>query len=221
MAQWRDRQLAGIVIRIKRLLRAVFINLLPKIALLIKQPDADHRNTKIAGRFHLIARYISEAARVDGQSFAQHKLHAEIGDASQGLVSVVFLKPRGCLRRLPAGIDQPIDSLSKSRVAQHFPDLVAGCCLQDDPWVIRKVPQFGIQQPPNFVGRVVPRPSQIQSELRQRIESINSGCLVNIGRRDWPSLLAHELNGLPHKKTGAAARLPNASGHDRGIAHWC
>ena len=140
MSQWSDRQLAGVVIGIKRLLCAVLIDLLPKIALLIKQPDADHRNTKIAGRFHLIARYIPESARVDRQSFAQHELHAEIGGTSQGLVSVVFLKPRGCLRLLPAGIDQPIDSLSKSRVAQHFLDLVAGCRLQDDPWVIRNVP---------------------------------------------------------------------------------
>ena len=81
MAQRRDRQLSGVVIWKERLLRSVLVNHLAKIGLLIQQSYADHWDAQIAVGFELIAGDVAEAARVDGQSFAQHKLHAEIGGA--------------------------------------------------------------------------------------------------------------------------------------------
>src|ERR1035441_8674163 len=51
LAQRRDRQLSGIVIRIKSLLRSVLVNPLAKIALLVEQPHADHRHAQRAGGF--------------------------------------------------------------------------------------------------------------------------------------------------------------------------
>jgi len=37
---------------------------------------------------------------------------------------------------------------------------------------MRDLPQLGIQLPPYFVGRVVPRPMHIQGKLRQGIEPL-------------------------------------------------
>ena len=83
LAQRRDRQLSGIVVRVEGLLLSVLVDHLAKIALLIEQSHADHRHTQIAGGFELIAGHIAKPARVDGQSFAQHEFHAEICDAGQ------------------------------------------------------------------------------------------------------------------------------------------
>ena len=81
LAQRRDRQLAGVVVGIEGLLRSVLVNHLAKIALLVEQSHTDHRDTQVAGGFELIPRHVAKAAGVNGQRFAQHKLHAEIGRA--------------------------------------------------------------------------------------------------------------------------------------------
>ena len=60
LAQRRNRQLPGVVIRIKGLLRSVFVDYLTKIALLVEQPDADHRHAQVAGSFELIAGHIAQ-----------------------------------------------------------------------------------------------------------------------------------------------------------------
>jgi hypothetical protein len=134
---------------------------------------------------------------------------------------VVLLKPRGRLRRLPAGFDQPIDVFAKSGVGQHFVDLVTRCRLQDDPGVIRDLPQFGIKLPPNFVGSVVPRPSQIQSEFRQRIESVDSSGLVNIGRRHCRVCWLMSDAGYHTKKQAPPPGCRMRPAMTEAIAHWC
>src|SRR5208282_304898 len=67
-SQRHDRQLAGVAIRIEGLLRAVLVDHLAEIALLIKQPHADDRNAQIAGRLELIAGDVAEATRVVGKA---------------------------------------------------------------------------------------------------------------------------------------------------------
>jgi len=79
---------------------------------------------------------------------------------------MIPLKPRGRLRRLPARVDQSIDVLAERRVAQHALNPVARNPLQDHPGVMCDRPQFGIELPPHFVGRVIPRPAHIQGEFR-------------------------------------------------------
>ena len=108
-----DGQLAWIVDRIERLLPSFRIEVLTEISLTIKQADSDHRNTQVAGRFHLVAGYIAEAARVNRQRFAQHELHAEIGDRRERGVWVLLLKP--CVRGvgLPVLAQQIVQTLMK------------------------------------------------------------------------------------------------------------
>ena len=61
LAQRRDRQLSGIVIRVERLLLPVLVDHLAKIALLVEQSHAGHRHTQIAGGFELIAGHVAQA----------------------------------------------------------------------------------------------------------------------------------------------------------------
>ena len=125
LAQRRDRQLSGIVIWEEGLLVSALVDDLTKIALLVEQSHADHRHTEIAGGLELITGHITEPARVDGQSFAQHEFHAEIRGAGQGSVRVVSLKPSGRLCRLPCRLHQASDTFAEDGVGQHALDLVA------------------------------------------------------------------------------------------------
>src|SRR6202035_5771960 len=45
--------------------------------------------------------------------------------------------------------------------------------LQDNPGVLRELPQRRIELPPHCVGAMVPRGVQIQSQLREGIEPVN------------------------------------------------
>ncbi len=85
-AQGCDRQLSGIVVGIEGLLRAILVDHLAKIALLVEEPHADHRHPQIAGRLELITGHIAQSARIDGQGLAQHVFHAEIGDTAERCV---------------------------------------------------------------------------------------------------------------------------------------
>ena len=58
----RDRQLSGVVVGVESLLRPVLVNLLAKIALLVKQSHADHRDAQVAGGFELIAGHIAKTS---------------------------------------------------------------------------------------------------------------------------------------------------------------
>jgi hypothetical protein len=52
------------------------------------------------GYMGLITGYIAKPARVNGQSFAQHKFHAEINGAGQGSAQMILLKPQPATTQL-------------------------------------------------------------------------------------------------------------------------
>ena len=84
-----------------------------------------------------------------------------------------LLKPCGRLCGLPPGPYQAIDLFAKRGIGQHAINLVARDRLQDNPGVVRELPQIWIKLPPDFVRRVIPRPTQIQGQLGQRIEPLD------------------------------------------------
>ena len=67
-AQWRDRELAGIIVRKQRLLRAVLVDHLTEIALLIEQSDADNRHAQIARGLELVTGDVAKSARVSANA---------------------------------------------------------------------------------------------------------------------------------------------------------
>ena len=83
LAQRGDRQLSGVVVREKGLLRSVFVDHLAEVALLVEQSHPDHRHPQIACGFELVAGHVAKPPRINGESLAQHKLHAEICSAGE------------------------------------------------------------------------------------------------------------------------------------------
>ena len=80
--------MARVIKWIDGLLATIRIDLLTEVPLLVQQPHTDERHTEIAGGLELIARHIAEAAAIDGKGFAQHELHAEVGDRAEWRVGV-------------------------------------------------------------------------------------------------------------------------------------
>ena len=117
-AQRCDRQMSGLVIRKERLLRAILVDQLAKIAVLVEQPHANHRHTQVTGGLELIAGHVAQAARVNGQGFAQHEFHAEIRHAVQRGLRVGLLKPPGRFGRLAPRLHQIVNDFAKSRIGQ-------------------------------------------------------------------------------------------------------
>ena len=163
----------GIVVRVKSLLRAVLVDHLAKIALLVEQAHADHGHAQVARGFELIAGYVTKSSRIDRERFAQHEFHAEIRHTSQGRLGMILLKPRRGLRRHTFGSDELIDPLAEGGIGQPAFELVPRDRLQDGPGVIGEFPQRRIKLPPHFVGAMTPRPAHIQRQLRQVIDPLD------------------------------------------------
>ena len=83
------------------MLHAIPVDLLAKITLRIEQTDADHRHAQVTRGFELIAGDVAESARIDRQSFAQHVLHAEIGNAGERRIADGFAETSAAIRSPP------------------------------------------------------------------------------------------------------------------------
>jgi len=86
---------------------------------------------------------------------------------------MLLLKPCGRLRRLTLCPQVVINVLTESRICQHMFELVPRDRLQDNPRILREVPQDGIKRAPHSVRGMVPRPAHVQGKLRQRIEPLD------------------------------------------------
>ena len=183
-AQRRDGQLPGIVVWVQRLLRAVAVDRLPEVALLVEQSDADHRDAQIAGGLQLVTGDITQTTRVDRQRFAEHELHAEVRHALQCRSRVCLLEPRARLRRLLAGVQQILDVLAKRGIFQRLPHNVARHRLQHDPGIARQLPKHRIEPAPQVIGGMVPGRPHVQRKGCQGIVTWG-----DFGRRTRPWLV--------------------------------
>ena len=106
---------------------------------------------------------------------------------------MLLLKPRRRLRRLTLGSQQVINVLTVGRIGQHALELVPRDRLQDNPGVLREFPQRRIKLPPHLVGGMIPRPAQIQGQLRQGIEPLDFRGQEAVDRVADTCLFAHAI----------------------------
>jgi hypothetical protein len=67
--------------------------------------------------------------------------HAEISDAFQRRLRMIFLKPRGRFRCLALGLEQAVNVFAKGRIGQHAFKFIFGDSLQNYPGILRELPQ--------------------------------------------------------------------------------
>jgi len=161
-SQGSNGQLSRVVEWIERLLRAAGVNLLAKVALLVKQSHGHDGNGQIAGRFQLISRYVAQTTGVDRQTLAQHVLHAEVRRQFQLGFRMRFLKPCWGLDLLALLPQEFFHPAPERRVGRDDLELFLRYGLQYNPGVLRKFPELRIQLSPQLIRRTVPRPAQVK-----------------------------------------------------------
>ena len=190
LAQRANRQLTRIIDRIECLLAAFRVEVLAKISLAIEQAHSGHRHAQVAGRLHLVARYVAQPTGINGQRLAQHELHAEVGNRGERRLPVLVLEPRLRTVGFPVLAKQMVEARAKLRRAQSSFDLLFGDRPQDDPWILGCGPKLLVEFFPQFIGCVVPGPVQVERQLHQGVDSID---LQPIGR------CLRIVQFLPHK----------------------
>ena len=88
------RQLVDVGLEIFFLLPAVAIQMLPEIALAVKQADADQRNVEVGGALDVIAGEHAQAAGIDRHRFVQAELGGEIRHRTRPQHAGVSWRPR-------------------------------------------------------------------------------------------------------------------------------
>ena len=71
MADFANRQVIKILVEVDRLLNSVLVDLLPEIAVPVKQTDCHKIQIKVARRFAMIAREDAEAAGIVWDRFVK------------------------------------------------------------------------------------------------------------------------------------------------------
>ena len=165
-----DRQLARIVVRVEGLLRALLIDQLAEVALLVEQSHPDHRHPEIARRLELIARDVAQAAGIDWQRLAQHEFHAEVCDPLHGAIRMCLLEPGRGMRDLVRLRGKPRQGRVECRVGQHLRQSFGRSGAEHHPGIVRALPQLRLELFPELVGGVAPRPAQIQGQPAQHFD---------------------------------------------------
>ena len=154
-------------------MRSLSVDHLPEIALLIEKPHPYDRHSKIAGRFELVAGDIPEPSGINGQRLAQHVFHAKIRDAFQMRFRMFLLKPGGRFLCLAPRCSKAFTLLRKLESASLFNSwsLATDCNTTQGLFVTFQSNGSSVRH--DIVGAVIPRPAQIQSQLRQIIETFD------------------------------------------------
>jgi hypothetical protein len=148
------------------------IDVLPEITLLVKQPDAHHRNPQIARRLEMVASHVTQSARVDGQRIAQHIFHAEVSDCTQPRIRLRRLKPALPLVARGPFRQDFLQFLVEAHIGERRIELWPRYSLQHQPCVVRQIPEFGIKLSPEFVRGMIPRRAQIERQFRDRLQKV-------------------------------------------------
>ena len=164
-AQRLDGHRHRIVVGIGLVLPAVPIDRLPKVALLIQDPDPHRGQPEVARRLEEVAGEDPEAAGIERDGLAETELHAEIGDQ-------VSVEARGAARapgaRTQVGpplFGEPTEAIEERAVRCELAEPAGGDLHEREPGIARSLPDVLVERSPQRVRCVTPGPPQIEREL--------------------------------------------------------
>src|SRR5438874_11583150 len=196
-ADFSDRQVIKILIEINRLLNAVLVDLLPEIAVSVKQTDRDEFQIKITGRFAMVAGENAQPAGVIRDRFVKTEFGRKIGN--------------GIFDRA-AGTGFPVGIVSTQIFFEFLKDLlelaheIFVLCelfqprlprkLQHADWImICAVPQFGIEMTKKTARGRLPRPPEIKTHLPQRLQYRRQDGSHIVSLKSWLANARHCSRG--------------------------
>ena len=172
------------VVRIHRIvvfrLPVVGVNGLLKIALPVKQADADKSQAEIAGGLGMVAGQDAEAAGGNRQRFVQAKLRREIRDGVLEQLGRILMAPGVLVRQVGLKLAKhAADAIREARFLEMNPQLIFRDLAQDGHGVVPEVLPAAWREPLEQVLRLlVPTPPEV---ARQLVEAGNE--LIQFGAR--------------------------------------
>ena len=70
---------------------------------------------------------------------------------------MLLLEPSRCFYGLPPCLDQTVNFLAEDRIGQDALNPVSRDRLQDNPGIVRDLPELRIKVAPYFIGGMIPR----------------------------------------------------------------
>ena len=159
--------------RIELVLRPLGIDRLTKVALLVEQPDADERHAEIARGLQVVARDISEAARVNRKRFGDRIFEGEERDGTQARRRMLVLEPSRRGQLFLTKLAERLRGLSKGRRVPQLANLLARRRLDDERRIPGRTPQVSVELLPEDVGAMVPHRSQIAREIEEQFVRVH------------------------------------------------
>src|SRR4029453_10976462 len=172
LAQERQRQAVRVQYRIRFLLPGVTGQRLLEVAGLVKQPDADQRDTEVRCGFEVVAGKDAQATGVLGENLGDAEFRREVGDAGRGFFTQALVPARlaevavqiGCSFLYPAN-----DFAVAGQVLQLLP---ADGPQEGDGVMLRGLPESRVKARKKFPGGPVPGPAQVGRQAGQRPDGL-------------------------------------------------
>src|SRR6266536_4460159 len=161
-----------ILIQINRCLNAVFVDLLPEIAMSIEQTNGNETEVEIARRLAMVASEYAKTPRIIRDRFVKTKFSREIGDrildrASSSCLSVSVVASEIFFEFLKDLLQLAQESFV---LCKFFQPGLPRKLKHSDGIVICPVPKLGIQMAKEPARGRFPRPPQVEAHLAQRLE---------------------------------------------------
>ncbi len=173
------RSVRKIIIRIRFLLPPVGVEILTEITLVIQQPAADQRKSKITGGFQMIARQNPQPPAVNRKTVSQTEFRGKIG-YRHWIARLVFDFLRVGLLIPPRLAHVILEFVHYSLKMRNETFVLAGCLQfllidrsqQSDGIVIQLLPQLIVQPPEQIDRRRVPAPPDVMRQILQNFQTI-------------------------------------------------
>ena len=177
-----DRQFVRIEDRVVLLLPARGVEALPEVALRVEQADADDRHAEVGGRLEVVAGEDAETAGVLGQHGGDAELGGEVSDGGGSALRLggEALEPAVAVHVV---VQIALDELEVAQIAavarERVEPLARDGCQQLQRGVAGGLPQLGVEGLEELLGLRVPRPTQVQRQVVQRLEGLGQDRLDN------------------------------------------
>src|SRR3990172_2035323 len=178
-----DRERIEVVLGVSFLLKAVGVQILPEISLLIEQSDAEERESEVACRLEMITGEDAEASRIVRYALREAKLSRKIRNAGLKDLAVRLLEPAGT--RLAVFLEFLVSPLDLGQVGLVTRSVVEPFLLnasqKADRIMLCLFPEIGVEPNEELHEVAVPHPCEVVCQFEQAFQPGWNGRVNGIG----------------------------------------
>ena len=173
LAKKRDRQTVGVQDRIGLLLPALTGELLPEVAVLVEQADADQRYAEVAGRLEVVAGEDAETTGVLRQHRGDAVLRGEVGDRLRRLGTGLLLEPAVAGEVLLEVRVGQLEAAQEALVRGQLLEPGGGHRTQGlDRVTTARDPDLRVDGGEDVLRLGMPRPAQVRGQVAQQTQGL-------------------------------------------------